>query len=58
MSAALCYLTFLAMLVVSLWPLRYDVPLAFILACLFIANAAAWHFLFATPSDDREDPTP
>lgn len=57
-SAALCYLTFLAMLVVSLWPLRYDVPLAFILACLFIANAAAWHFLFATPSDDREDPTP
>ena len=57
-SAALCYLTFLAMLVVSLWPLRHDVPLAFILACLFIANAAAWHFLFATPSDDREAPTP
>ena len=57
-SAALCYLTFLAMLVVSLWPLRHDAPLAFILACFFIANAAAWHFLFATPSDDREDPTP
>ena len=57
-SAALCYLTFLAMLVVSLWPLRHDAPLAFILACLFIANAAAWHFLFATPSDDREAPTP
>jgi len=56
-SAALCYLTFLTMLVVSLWPLRHDVPLAFILACLFIANAAAWHFLFATPSDDREAPT-
>ena len=55
--ASLCYLTFLAMLVVSLWPLRHDVPLAFILACLFIANAAAWHFLFATPSDDREAPT-
>ena len=57
-SAALCYLTFLAMLVVGLWPLRHDAPLAFILACFFIANAAAWHFLFATPSDDREDPTP
>ena len=56
-SATLCYLTFLAMLVVSLWPLRHDVPLAFILACFFIANAAAWHFLFVTPSDDREAPT-
>ncbi len=56
--AALAYLTLLVALMVQLWPLRLEAPFAITFAYYLVANAAAWHFLFATPSDDREDPTP
>lgn len=55
-SAILCYLSLLAMLVVSLWPLRHDAPLAFILACFFIANAAAWHLIALDGHEDPQTP--
>ena len=44
------------MLVVSLWPLRHDAPLAFILACFFIANAAAWHLIALDGHEDPQTP--
>ena len=55
--AVLGYLTCLAALAVSLWPLRHDTPPAVALAYYLAANAAAWHLVAGIEAeDDNEDP--